>query len=53
MKIYTPTRLADQTRWGVFSNIWPTALCRADRAADGVRHFHIHTPWRLLMIYWA
>ena len=43
------TRTAGRTRWGVFTNFWPTATSRRDRIAG--RYFHVHTPWRVLEVY--
>ena len=39
---------AGYTRWGIFTNLWPTALCRTDRRTVRAWYVHVHTPWRIV-----
>ena len=45
------TRSYGRTRWGVFTNLWPTALSRGDRDTLGTWYANLHTPRYVLEIY--
>lgn len=42
--------LQGMTRWGIFTNLWPDATSRTDRA-DGLWYFHVHTPFGILYVH--
>ncbi len=42
MKFITHRHLTNQTRLGMFTNLWPTQLCRDDRATTGGWYLHLH-----------
>ncbi len=39
---------AGYTRWGIFTNLWPSALCKTDRRTVRAWYVHVHTPWRIV-----
>ena len=48
MTIFSQRYCVGQTPYGVFTNLWPTALCRRDRQALGGWYFTLHLgTWRL------
>lgn len=49
MRVYI-THPHGRTRWGVFTNLWPTNTSKRDRKAAGA-YLHIHTPWRVMEVY--
>ena len=48
---FSLTRTYGRARWGIYTNLWPTKLCRLDRQYCGP-YFDLHTPWRVLEICW-
>lgn len=42
MTLYLTRRYRDQTRWGVFTNLWPTRRNQIDRAACQTWYLNWH-----------
>jgi hypothetical protein len=51
MKVYIRRYSPLFTRWGVFTNLWPTHVSKKDRNTDGIWYCNLHTPLGVVECY--